>query len=114
MKHIFFSLAILALAGGTLQAQDAFRVRVEQPQHGKVTVTPAIPESGLVPAGTVLKVKVDVTDPGWAFDSGYELSVSGGVFYPTYKESIPSSRRSACRATRPSRTSSMRSRASSP
>ena len=46
------------------------------------------PESGLVPAGTVLKVKVDVTDPGWAFDSGYELSVSGGVFYPTYKESM--------------------------
>ena len=88
MKHILLSLAFLALASGTLQAQDAFRVRVEQPQHGKVTVTPAIPESGMVPAGTVLKVKVDVTDPGWVFDSGYELSVTGGMFYPTYKESM--------------------------
>jgi Esterase/lipase len=53
-----------------------------------VTVTPAIPESGVVPAGTVLNVKVDVTDPGWVFDSGYELSVTGGMFYPTYKESM--------------------------
>ena len=88
MKRILFSLAILALASGALFAQDAYRVRVEQPQHGKVTVTPAIPENGMVPAGTVLNVKVDVTDPGWAFDSGYELSVSGGVFYPTYKESM--------------------------
>ena len=82
MKRILFSLAILAFAGGALFAQDAFRVRVEQPQHGKVTVTPAIPENGMVPAGTVLKVKVDVTDPGWVFDSGYELSVSGGVSIP--------------------------------
>ena len=88
MKHILLSLAFLALASGSLCAQDAFRVRVEQPQHGKVTVTPAIPENGMVRAGTVLKVKVDVTDPGWVFDSGYELSVSGGVFYPTYKESM--------------------------
>ncbi|MBR6881491.1 MAG: hypothetical protein IKN06_00800, partial [Bacteroidales bacterium] len=88
MKHVLLSLAILALAGSSLHAQDSFHVRVDQPQHGKVTVTPAIPESGLVPAGTVLKVKVDVTDPGWVFDSGYELSVSGGVFYPTYKESM--------------------------
>ena len=90
MKKILFSLAFLAAltAGTALHAQDAFRIRVEQPQHGKVTVTPAIPESGMVPAGTVLKVKVDVTDPGWVFDSGYELSVTGGMFYPTYKESM--------------------------
>lgn len=90
MKKILFSFAFLAAltAGTALQAQDAFRIRVEQPPHGKVTVTPAIPESGMVPAGTVLKVKVDVTDPGWVFDSGYELSVTGGMFYPTYKESM--------------------------
>ena len=56
MKRILFSLAILALASGALFAQDAYRVRVEQPQHGKVTVTPAIPENGMVPEFTV---KVD-------------------------------------------------------
>ena len=90
MKHLVLSLALLAaLVGGpALRAQESFRVRVDQPQHGKVTVTPAVPESGMVPAGTVLKVKVDVTDPGWVFDSGYELSVTGGMFYPTYKESM--------------------------
>ena len=90
MKHLVLSLALVAaLVGGpALRAQDAFRVRVDQPQHGKVTVTPAVPESGMVPAGTVLNVKVDVTDPGWVFDSGYELSVTGGMFYPTYKESM--------------------------
>jgi acetyl esterase/lipase len=90
MKQHLFTLALLAalVSGPALRAQDSFRVRVDQPQHGKVTVTPAIPESGVVPAGTVLKVKVDVTDPGWVFDSGYELSVTGGMFYPTYKESM--------------------------
>jgi acetyl esterase/lipase len=90
MKHLVLSLALLAalVSGPALRAQDSFRVRVDQPQHGKVTVTPAVPESGMVPAGTVLKVKVDVTDPGWVFDSGYELSVTGGMFYPTYKESM--------------------------
>lgn len=90
MKKLLLSLALVAgLAGGSLlYGQDTFRVRVAQPPHGRVTVTPAIPESGVVPAGTVLKVKVDVTDPGWVFDSGYELSVTGGMFYPTYKESM--------------------------
>ena len=90
MKHLVLSIALLAalVSGPALRAQDSFRVRVDQPQHGKVTVTPAVPESGMVPAGTVLKVKVDVTDPGWVFDSGYELSVTGGMFYPTYKESM--------------------------
>ena len=89
MKKILFFLALLAgLACGTvLHGQDTYRVRVAQPPHGRVTVTPAMPESGVVPAGTVLNVKVDVTDPGWVFDSGYELSVTGGMFYPTYKES---------------------------
>ena len=56
MKKILFSLALLAgLAGGSaLYGQDTFRVRVAQPPHGRVTVTPAVPESGVVPAGTVL------------------------------------------------------------
>ena len=59
MKQHLFTLALLAalVSGPALRAQDSFRVRVDQPQHGKVTVTPAIPESGVVPAGTVLKVK---------------------------------------------------------
>lgn len=69
-------------------AQDTFKVRVDQPAHGKVTVTPAVPEDGVVKAGTVLNVKVEVTDEGWIFDSGYYLSMSEGMFYPTFKESM--------------------------
>ena len=90
MNRILFSIALLAalVCGPFLYGQDTFRIRVEQPPHGKVTVTPAIPESGEVPAGTVLTVKAEATDPGWVFESGYELSISGGMFYPTFKESM--------------------------
>ena len=88
MKTFFKTLAVLAgiTVCSAAMAQDSFKVKVEQPAHGKVTVTPAVPEDGMVKAGTVLNVKVEVTDEGWVFDSGYYLSFSGGMFYPTYKE----------------------------
>ena len=88
MKTFFKTLAVLAgiTVCSASMAQDSFKVKVDQPAHGKVTVTPAVPEDGMVKAGTVLNVKVEVTDEGWVFDSGYYLSFSGGMFYPTYKE----------------------------
>ena len=88
MKTLFKTLAVLAgiTVCSAAMAQDSFKVKVDQPAHGKVTVTPAVPEDGMVKAGTVLNVKVEVTDEGWVFDSGYYLSFSGGMFYPTYKE----------------------------
>ena len=88
MKNIIRTISVLAglaLCTG-ISAQDTFKVKVDQPAHGKVTVTPEVPESGVVKAGTVLNVKVEVTDEGWVFDSGYYLSMSGGMFYPTFKE----------------------------
>ncbi len=90
MKALMKSLAIIAgiMACTSAMAQDTFKVRVDQPAHGKVTVTPAVPEGGVVKAGTVLNVKVEVTDEGWVFDSGYYLSMSEGMFYPTFKESM--------------------------
>ena len=90
MKNIIKSIAVLAgLALCTAaMAQDTFKVKVDQPAHGKVTVTPAVPADGVVKAGTVLNVKVEVTEPGWVFDSGYYLSMSEGMFYPTFKESM--------------------------
>lgn len=88
----YISKLIAAIAGMAIctisMAQDTFKVRVDQPAHGKVTVTPEVPEDGIVKAGTVLNVKVEVTDEGWVFDSGYYLSISGGLFYPTYKETM--------------------------
>ena len=86
MKKVLICMAAALLAGVSAFAQETFKVRVDQPAHGKVTVTPAVPESGEVPAGTVLNVKVEVTDPGWVFDSGYELAIRGGMFYPTNVE----------------------------
>ena len=84
------TLAVIACMTSCISAmaQDTFKVRVDQPAHGKVTVTPAVPEDGVVKAGTVLNVKVEVTDEGWVFDSGYYLSMSEGMFYPTFKESM--------------------------
>lgn len=81
------ALAALTVCAAS-SAQESFRIRVDQPAHGSVTVTPAIPADGRVAAGTVLNVKVAVTDADWAFDSGYWLSTDKGMFYPTYKESM--------------------------
>lgn len=90
MKTLLKTLAVLGslVICTTAMAQDTFKVKVDQPAHGKVTVSPEVPEDGIVKAGTVLNVKVEVTDEGWVFDSGYYLSFSGGMFYPTYKESM--------------------------
>lgn len=88
MKTLIKSLVFIAgmLFCTAAMAEETFKVKVDQPAHGKVTVTPVVPEDGIVKAGTVLNVKVEVTDEGWVFDSGYYLSMSGEVFYPTYKE----------------------------
>ena len=87
-KSLIASAAGLMAFCGVVSAQDTFTVKVVQPEHGKVTVTPPVPEDGVVKAGTVLDVKVEVTDPDWVFDSGYWLSIDKGMFYPVYKESM--------------------------
>ena len=86
MKKILLTVLAGMAVSAAAMAQDSFKVKVEQPEHGKVTVTPAIGADGTVKAGTVLNVKVEVTDEGWVFDSGYYLSMTPGMFYPTYKE----------------------------
>lgn len=84
----FTAILSLALVMSSVQAQDSFRVRVSQPEHGKVTVSPAIPADGMVKAGTVLTIKADVTDPGWVLESCYYLSTDKGMSWPTNKESM--------------------------
>lgn len=88
LNHFFAAVAAAMAFCGSVSAQDTFTVKVVQPEHGRVTVTPAVPEDGVVKAGTVLDVKVEVTDPDWVFDSGYWLSIDKGMFYPVYKESM--------------------------
>lgn len=85
-QRLLFTVATILASCSLLQAQDLFSVRLSQPAHAKISVTPQLPEDGKVPAGTVLDIKVEDIEEGWAFDSGYYLSMSGGMFYPTYKE----------------------------
>ena len=60
-KSLIASAAGLMAFCGVVSAQDTFTVKVVQPEHGKVTVTPPVPEDGVVKAGTVLDVKVSLT-----------------------------------------------------
>lgn len=80
--RILFVAAALMGVGAVANAQEAFRVNVVQPEHAKVVVTPAVPEDGMVPAGTVLHVKVSDIEPGWVFDSGYYLAMGKTVRWP--------------------------------
>ena len=80
--RILFVAAALMGVGAMAFGQEAFRVNVVQPEHAKVVVTPAVPEDGMVPAGTVLHVKVSDIEPGWVFDSGYYLAMGKAVRWP--------------------------------
>ena len=80
--RIFIAAAVLMGVGAVAYGQEAFRVNVVQPEHAKVVVTPAVPEDGMVPAGTVLHVKVSNIEPGWVFDSGYYLAMGKAVRWP--------------------------------
>ena len=74
--------AALMGVGAMAYGQEAFRVNVVQPEHAKMVVTPAVPEDGMVPAGTVLNVKISDIEPGWVFDSGYYLAMGKSVRWP--------------------------------
>ena len=80
--RIFFVAAALMGVGAMAFGQEAFRVNVAQPEHAKMVVTPAVPEDGMVPAGTVLHVKISDIEPGWTFDSGYYLAMGQAVRWP--------------------------------
>ena len=80
--NCFISSVALLLAATVAYGQEMFRVNVQEPEHAKMTVTPAVPEDGMVPAGTVFNVKISDIEPGWAFDSGYYLTMGGAVRWP--------------------------------
>jgi len=87
MRFIIAAAALMC-AGAVAYGQETFRVNVVQPEHAKMVVTPAVPEDGMVPAGTVLHVKVSDIEPGWAFDSGYYLAMTKSVRWPVNIESM--------------------------
>ena len=88
MKIKLFIAVAMFFAAVTASGQEMFRVNVQEPEHAKMTVTPAVPEDCMVPSGTVFNVKISDIEPGWAFDSGYYLMMGGAVRWPVYQESM--------------------------
>jgi acetyl esterase len=85
------ALASLALAAPSFAAD--FTVTLDPPVHGKFQLSPTLPASGKLPAGTVVTVTTQ-PDAGYTFDSGY-FSVPGrwgAMFYesmtPTFKVTV--------------------------
>ncbi len=63
----FAALSLAAAASLTAQT-GPFTVTLVPPIHGKVTVTPALPADGKLPAGSVITLTA-TPDPGYALDS---------------------------------------------
>ena len=88
-KAVLLSLyaGLVAVSGVNLQAQvRSFSITVDPAMHGKVQVTPPVPEDHAVAAGTVLTITA-TPDPGYVLDSLY-YSLQGR--FPTYRESMGS------------------------
>lgn len=83
---LFFVAGILSLARvDSVRAQvQSFTITVDPPVHGKVQVTPPIPDDRAVAAGTVLTLTA-TPDPDYVLDSLY-YSLAGR--FPTYRESM--------------------------
>ncbi len=67
--RIFF-LTTAFLVAHFAAAQNTFHVVVDPPINGAISIHPAIPADGNLPAGTVLKVKISPAR-GYTIDSGY-------------------------------------------
>jgi acetyl esterase/lipase len=87
LKPFILSVAMILVATAAF-SQEMYRLVVQEPEHATMTITPAVPEDGMVPAGTIYNVKISDIEPGWAFDSGYWLMMGGAVRWPVYQESM--------------------------
>src|SRR5688500_7499134 len=75
----------LLFSTGLLAAETTYStLTVEQPEHGSLTFTPAVPEDGRVPTGTRVSVSADA-EAGYALDTIWEAVP--GPFGRMYTES---------------------------
>ncbi|MDO4228998.1 MAG: alpha/beta hydrolase [Capnocytophaga sp.] len=63
-------LSFVALLGANLQAQQKFKVNLDEVVNGTYQVSPKLPKDQMVKAGTILTIKA-VPAQGYVFDSGY-------------------------------------------
>lgn len=87
MKRPFKKLLCLApfSFAATLAHAAAYTVTLEEPEHGSLTISPALPADGKVAAGTRLTVKAEA-DAGYALDTLY--TAVPGRFGLAYNEAM--------------------------
>jgi acetyl esterase len=68
-------LSAALLPGASSAGAQSFAVQIDEPSHGKLTLSPVLPADGKYASGTVVTVAT-VPEAGYALDSGY-YSVSG-------------------------------------
>ncbi|WP_319501014.1 hypothetical protein [uncultured Draconibacterium sp.] len=74
-KSLILVFLIVMACSGILQAQNTFRVTVDEVKNGKIKIEPAIPDNGQVSEGTVLTISAK-PDKNFALDAVY-YSVKG-------------------------------------
>jgi hypothetical protein len=85
--------ALLLVNASTAHAADLYAVTADPAVNGRYTVSPSIPASGRVPAGTVLTVTTQ-PDKGYTFDAGYYSAPGpwGAMYYesmtPTFTVTV--------------------------
>ena len=65
--------------GNMGNSTGTIKVTIEQPENGSITVSPKIPDDGIVEAGTVITIKA-IPAEGYALDSCYYYNAAGGIF----------------------------------
>ena len=65
--------------GNMENSTETIKVTIEQPENGSVTVSPKIPDDGIVEEGTVITLKA-IPSEGYALDSCYYYNAAGGIF----------------------------------
>ena len=90
MRNLFlFLIAVMLLpvmfnnAASAQSQSESFTVIVDQPLNGTITINPALPADGKLPAGTVVTVTTK-PNQGFALDAGYFSA--GGRFGQMYTE----------------------------
>ena len=85
-KILFFSVMVLFCT--ELQAQRKFKITLDEARNGSYTVTPKLPQDGIVKKGTTLTVKATANE-GYIPDGGYYATIRDG--YVQYHEIMHSS-----------------------
>lgn len=83
---IFISVFSMAANTKAINVQESFKVTLVSPENGSYTVSPEIPEDGMVSSGTELTIQADPSD-GFSLDAIY-YTYKGGMWGTTSVENF--------------------------